>query len=366
MNMLDWAFAEDLPTAEKLVLVYLASQANTAGIGSMDRDALRIATGYKKRSVQRLIKSLKDGGLLEESGCWYTIGNMSFSALTDAELEQLPEGSPLRFGTAPAAGIQIFDSEAVAQVVGDYVIDQLANFEHRILQAIAAGTLFHVEQEPEPLPDPVIENPLYDQLIDSGMALTRAYALSKADLEMGEERDNETPPVEDAGEDAYEDSPAGRFSRILDILHGAESDTFDCPELRNAWMLIEEQENKHTVKGEQDAFLLLYPQIVAAAKANVGKLSMTNFCSVRRAMLGDAPWDRDLSPVDKDDPALEIEIGTMLAELEATGNQQCQVQPRTSEKGDDGGVVQETLLGFHRRVKAKHNQMLQLKAMEIV
>ena len=46
------------------------------------------------------------------------------------------------------------------------------------------------------------------------------------------------------------------------------------------------QENKHTVKGEQDAFLLLYPQIVAAAKANVGKPSISAFCHATRPAPG--------------------------------------------------------------------------------
>lgn len=378
MSMLDWAFEQDLPTAEKLVLVRIASQASCNGVAPQDREALMQFTGYKKRSIQRLLRSLNKSGHLQQSGDYFIIGAAGpVNELAAESAEDLPTGNPLRYGTASADGLQIMvDTDAIAQAVGDYVIDQFANFEKRISEQLERFVLFHVEQgdtdlDP-PLPDPVIDNPLYEQLIDSGMSRPRAYALSQADLEMGVELDNETLGLIDGefvgigGDDEYQDTAMGRFERILDILHGATSDKLDTTELRSAWALIELQENKHTVKGEQDAFVLLYPQIVAAAKANVGKLTIHEFCDTKRAARSDAPWHHELKPADKEDPALEIEIGTMLAAIEATGNQQCQVRPRTTEKGDDGSVVQETLAGFHRRVTAKYNQMHQLKEMGLL
>ena len=397
MRIIEWAFDQEVPTAEKLVLVYLAFNASSEGIGHLDRVNLASSTGYKNRSIQRLLKSLRDSGHLRNHGIWYVLGDINQDKKFEA-LEHLPE-QPVQIvnstDTVPVSTSIPVDTDAIAQAVGDHVIDQFANFEHRINESLARLATFHVEHEPEPEPpDPVIENPLYDQLLGGGMAITRAYALSKADLEMGEDTG---PPVGDAdgtalrsawadlkmgkdtghmpdyqqvfvdaGEDGYADDEPGRYERILDILHGSDAGDADGNALRSAWALIELQENKHTVKGEQAAFLLLYPQIVAAAKANVGKLSISDFCNAKRAAQGGAPWDQELSPVDKDDPALELEIGVMLAEIDATGNLQCQVQPRTTEKRDDGTVVQETLLGFHRRVRAKHNQMLQLKEMEIV
>ena len=371
MRIIEWAFDQEVPTAEQLVLVYLAFNASSEGIGHLDRVNLASSTGYKNRSIQRLLKSLRDSGHLRNHGIWYVLGDINQDKKLEA-LEQLP--APVQIvnstDTVPVSTPVIIDIDAIAQAVGDHVIDQFANFEHRINESLARLATFHVEHEPEPEPpDPVIENPLYQQLLDSNLTPERAYALSEADLKMGEDT-GRMPDYQqvfvDAGEDGYADDEPGRYERILDILHGSDAGDADGTALRSAWALIELQENKHTVKGEQDAFLLLYPQIVAAAKANVGKLSISDFCDAKRAAQGGAPWDQELSPVDKDNPELELEIGVMLAEIDATGNLQCQVQPRTTEKRDDGTVVQETLLGFHRRVRAKHNQMQQLKEMEIV
>lgn len=375
MRMIEWAFEQDIPHASKLVLVYLAANASAEGVGRMDRATLMKATGYKVRSVQRILQALRNNELLTDiGGPWYRVGTVAPDLLAN-EIGELPEplGEHEAWTKAYSAAQARNHAEELAQTVGDYVIDQFANFETRIMQHIDRLAVFHVEQELEVPPDPVIDNPLYEQLIDSGMAGARAYALSQADLEMGEELDNEAPSVTsdeyidaDGYVDEYPDDRPGRLARIADILHGSDAAEFHDVSTAAMWEELEVAENKHTVKGEQDAFLLLYPQIVAAAKANVGKLSLSEFCNVKAAAHYEAPWHRELSPPDKDDPAFEVEIEVMLAELEATGNQQCQVQPRTTETADDGSIVQETLLGFHRRVKAKHNQMLHLKEMEII
>ncbi len=370
MRMIEWAFEQDIPHASKLVLVYLAANASAEGVGRMNRKDLMQATGYKTRSIQRLLKDLRNAGYLEIVGPWYLCGDMAprkldgeSAKLLAKEIGQLPDA----LAALKAPDVRQFPppvaAEAIAHIVGDYVVDQLASFEARIGQRLDAFAVFHVEQEIKPPPDPVIENPLYEQLIDSGMERPRAYALSERDLEMGEELDNEAAPVSD---EDYPDSIVGRFERIVDILHGADASEMATSSNFDGWERIEEAENKYTVKGEPAAFLLLYPAIVDAARAGVGKYTISDFCDPKRAESGDAPWDKEINPIDKEDPALEVDITRMLGEIEATNAPNCQVMPRTTEKYDDGSVVQETILGFHRRVKAKYNQMLQLKQMEII
>ena len=77
-------------------------------------------------------------------------------------------------------------------------------------------------------------------------------------------------------------------------------------------------------------------------------------------------WEQELHPVDKDDPALMAEIAVMLAELEDANDPRCEVQPRTTEEGEDGVKRTETVLGSHRRVSAKHREMERLKQMGVI
>ena len=405
MRMIEWAFEQDIPHASKLVLVYLAANASAEGVGLMNRKDLMRATGYKTRSIQRLLKDLRGAGYLEIVGPWYLCGDMDATKLADVDLDQLPDNMHVRpelihtddtgDRTAP------FIPDTIAQIVGDYVIDHLNNFEARIMQHIDRMAAFHVEPETEPEPepeppDPVIENPLYQQLLESNLTPARAYALSAADLEMGDHGNTgrmpdfqpmffaETQGV-DAGSDEleqktepsapgaeqlldgeYKDNAAGRFERILDILHGAAAVEFDTARLRNHWVELEEQENKHTVKGEPAAFELLYPAIIESAKANVGILQISDFLNLQHIKDGNAPWDREINPIDKDDPAMFSEISVMLSELEQANDPRCEVQPRTKETGDDGLEHQETVLGYHRRVKAKHREMIKLQQMGVI
>lgn len=373
MHLTDWAFEQQLPTAEKLVLVYLASHANSAGLGALDRESLMLHTGYKKRSIQRLLKALRASGHYRELGKWYVIGKK-----VSDRIEPLPSKVPVLGLDNAQAGdsVPAFDADAIGEAIAKHVIDaaeyhmdQLQNFETRFAQQVERLALFHVERQEVPAappPDPVTVNPLYQQLIDQGMAEKRAYALSQADLDMGEELDSEAPAAVDNADDAYANTASGRFDRILDILHGSEAKAHDSREGRVEWSTLEREENKHTVKGEPDAFELLYPAIVVAAKANVGKLSMAEFCNPANVAAGLAPWDVEINPIDKDDPALMAEITVMLAELEQANDPRCQVQPRTKEIGDDGVERTETVLGFHRRITAKHQQMLNMKTMEIL
>lgn len=383
VSLVEWAFAEEIPTAEKLVLVWIATNASSNGIAPQYRKHLAASTGYKKRSIQRLLRSLKDSGHLQERGDYFVIGPQDpVQDLAADSVEQLPDELAQLPDHAENPGFnhgKTIDAEAIGEAVAKHVIDaaeyhldQLQAFEARLAQQFERMVLFHVEHQGEavaPPPDAVLVNPLYQQLLDGGMNANRAYALSQADLDM--EHDDEWRPDykplfdEEPSEskDSYSNDPGGRFDRILDILHGSDAPKYDQPQMRKGWNMIEAQESKHTVDGETDAFLLIYPAIVAAAKANIGKLSISEFCNPTNAAKGLAPWDREIDPIDKDDPALMVEISTMLAELEQTNDPRCQVQPRTKETGDDGIDRTETALGFHRRVRAKYNQMLQLKEM---
>lgn len=133
------------------------------------------------------------------------------------------------------------------------------------------------------------------------------------------------------------------------------------------WNAIEEEENKHTVQGEPDAFLLIYPAIVEAAKKSVGQISILDFLDRKKIAAGDAPWDQDLNAADKEDPALMIDIVRMIKELNQVNDPRCEVQGRTKETGDiDGQEHVESLLGYHRRVKAKYKQMQKLQQMGVI
>lgn len=372
MHLLEWAFAEDVPHAEKLVLVWLAWRANADGLGLMDRAALAKATGYKPRSIQRLLKSLRDSMLLAETGrgYWYRIGPLHTRGLAK-QIAELPEDMrpvpPGLYGGGPITTPLAIDAEDIAQTVGDYLVDQLANVEARLGQRLDRLSMFPVEHDaqPEPPPpDPVKENPLYQELLNLGKPESVAYALSEADLNIEDDLAlaGTQPPA--ATSEDYEDSLDGRLQRIADILEGAASTGGQG--LRDTWAALEAEENKHSVKGERAAFLNLYPAIVSAAKANVGRMTLAQFIDPQRAARGAAPWDTENSPVDKNDPELAREIQVMLQELEACGDPRCTVQPRTKELGDDGVTREETLMAFHRRVTAKYNEMLNLQNMGII
>lgn len=381
MRMVEWAFEQDLPVAEKLVLVYLAWNANSYGVGPMDRSELISATGYKMRSIQRLLKSLRDRSMYRDAGFWYVIGHLTI----DTDVPELPEDMmpslPVVPGVAqmleiidgPAGSV---DAEAIAQTVGDYVIDQFANFEKRMidhLNSLAGSERFHVE----PPPDPVLLNPLYEELMGfSDLTPERAYALSQADLEMGEdegrlqvhdfsEQRPDYQPIFEAqpgAEATYEDNAVGRCSRIADILQGARG-LRPTPLLLHDWQELEAGENKHTVAGEVDAFELIYPAICAAAAANAGTMSIEEFINPKAVADGVAPWDKELTVPGMDDEIMLAGISAMLIDLERAHDPRCEVHPRTTEKGDDGEVLEETVIAYYRRVKAKYDQMEMLKSM---
>ena len=368
MSLVDWAFRQDLPTAEKLVLIYLAHQANSVGVGAMDRARLVVATNYKTRSIQRLLKSLRDSGYLAEVGSWYIVNNHAdMPGLAELPVPPVPPVPPDMSAAVPVVDIMEV-AEAMAQAIADMVGNRIDALELSMGSELKRMQAFHVEPfvdrpepEPEP-PDPVIENPLYQDLIDMGQTEARAYFLSKMDLELvdDEPEPTATPAVLDVESvSEYEDSAQGRFLRVADIL----DDGRHTPHAWTLWQRLEELENAYTVAGETPAFELLYPAIVEAARAHAHRMGLEEFLDTAKVKDGRAPWDQEQNPVDKEDPALAAEVAAMLAELQQMNDPRAHVQPRTREKGEDGIERTETLLGFHRRVSARLSQMRTLKEM---
>jgi hypothetical protein len=159
----------------------------------------------------------------------------------------------------------------------------------------------------------------------------------------------------------YPDTPHGRLQRVADILAGEPTET-TAPQLI-IWESLEAAENKHSKEGEATAFELLYPAIVEAARRYCGRMTLAEFTDPKAVGECRAPWDLDPKPTPAEDATLAVEIAAMLGDLAATRDPRCEVQGRTTEKGDDGVVRQETMLGYHRRVKAKWNEMKKLQQM---
>lgn len=395
MRWIEWAFSTELPTAEKLVLVYLAWRANHAGVGLMDRDELARLTGYEKRSVQRLLKRLRDLKLLTDGGPWYVLLATDAPGLAPATIDALPppvDGA----GPAPAGGLpNAFNAafppdqvEAVADRIGaaiqdgaEFLVDQLDNFQGRLASELVRGSRLFEEvllaaqrlapQTPPP-PDPVAEHPLYAQLLGMGMAedlvRTTVQAQMDRDAAAGEPVKTIIPVkpilVGTPKRDAYTDDVSGRFMRVWDILHDHPPTEDVLLELGARWSMLEDEENKQSVAGESvTAFEQLYPAIVEAARQRKGQMPMREFLDARAIAECRAPWDQDPRPAPAEDAVLEAEIRQMLGELNAVNDPRCKVQPRTKEKGDDGVTRTESITGYYRRVKAKHAEMLKLKQM---
>ena len=368
MPSLEWAFRQDLGSAEKLALVYLCSEASGTGLGSIDRTKLTEALGVKARSVQRIIKNLKDAGFLTEKSEFYVISAAAGAVIgPDGKLKHAADHAPSArrmldaHDTEPAAE-RFQDQAFLAEEVADAVADRLNNFEARMGERIDRLVMFHVERtnEPDPLPpDPVKENPLYGTLIDAGVEPPRAYVLSEQDLG----NDYDDGPVNGTAGEEYPDSETGRYERVLRILDGPEA--LISKATLTSWGEIERAENKHTTKGEHDAFLDLYQAIVQCARDNAGRLSIDDFCNIENYKAHRAPWDAP-TPPELGDAEIDAEISTMLNEIAGANNPQCTVQPCTEERGEDGVKRYEPLLAYHHRVKAKHQQMLMQKEMGII
>ncbi len=368
MTPIEWAFAADVPHAEKLVLVWLASRANAVGVGLWDRERLEAATGYSRRSTQRILKALRDADLVAEAGDWYVL-NLGNGVVAGP----LPERDDLVLAPGPAIPMREPGAvdidwllETLASAAADAVNDQLASFETRLERRLAMVHVEHMPPEPPPPPDPVLEDPRFQQLIDMGFSEEAAYANVERLLEQGDPVPGpESPPLarpasaseaNGSGEGHYPDSPLGRLQRVSDTLGSPVTDA-----ARAQWRALEAEENKYSVKGEVPAFEQLYPAIVGAARRAAGSMTLEGFLAA-----DPPPWDTDPAPAPAEDAALQAEIESMLAELGAVNDPRATVQPRTVETGDDGVRRTEPIVAYHRRVRAKYDQVKHLQSMGVI
>lgn len=63
-DMMDWAFAQDAPTLDKLMLAVLAFEANPEGGGAVAIDRLAGRAGVQSQQAGAILQRLSDRGLL--------------------------------------------------------------------------------------------------------------------------------------------------------------------------------------------------------------------------------------------------------------------------------------------------------------
>jgi Mn-dependent DtxR family transcriptional regulator len=66
-DMMDWAFAQDAPTIERLMLLVLAFDANPEGGGTAGVDRLAERARVRVQKVSTLVQRLSDRGLIIHS-----------------------------------------------------------------------------------------------------------------------------------------------------------------------------------------------------------------------------------------------------------------------------------------------------------
>lgn len=383
-NWIKWAFAQQLGTGEKLVLVYLASLVGDAGVGRYRREDLAAATDYEPRSLQRILKTLRDAGHLQDTGEWYSLrGSVSPDAMPPADLQLSPPPSrpALSPGELEGAG------EALATAITEAADAHLVRFNDAALRLLKGIERIAIAAQAEPLaapppPDPVRESTHFKVFMQSGfMAEDEAYELAKKRLEAEKDaaptashaqsmRNPEAPrrvalaaagDAKGGGGRSYLDTTLGRFERVRDILDPDGAGPWaDCMAI---WQRLEDAENKHTVSGEQDAFELLYPAIVVAARRCADSHTLEEFLNEKAIKGGRAPWDSG----DAGGPSeqqLQAELAQMLNDLERANHPMAQVGPRTVEK-DEGRTLTESVAAYHARVKRVHQQLKKLQEMGV-
>lgn len=379
-NWIQWAFARSLGTGEKLVLVYLASLVSAAGVGRMDRAALAAATDYEPRSLQRLLKTLRDTGLLREQDGWFSLvfsHDTPFTEVPPADLQPgaaaLPAGatadlSPDEIEAAGEAIARHMTEAADAHLVrfNDVSLRLLMGIE-KIAQAARVWEASVADAVAPPPPDPVRESVHFRAFMSGGVLTeSEAYELAKKRLEA-----EGLPTIEPAApvslapkpkqqavdRKVYMDTALGRFERVRDILDPAGAEPW--ADAMSIWTRLEASENKHTVEGETDAFELLYPAIVMGARRWAGKMTLAQFLDEKAIAANRAPWD--FAPaVANNDVEIQAELGAMLDELERVGHPMAQAPPRTVE-----GSLTESLAAYHLRVKRVHQQLKKLQEMGV-
>lgn len=376
---IDWAASRDgIGTPEKLALVLLASRVNAAGLGLRDDQFLLEALACKRRSLQRHLKALRDATLLEDRGDWYLLlaapASAQQQALQAAELA--PPDAPERF--------EGFDGQRIERALSYDVLrdeDDRGGLSaedwqslHDLLTAAGAeirqGVVEAVERllgegraapEPEPEPDPILESPLYKLMLEDGIEPEKAYRIVARGTNLGEAGGPAAPALEPIDEIP----PADYCAELWRTIAGPVAEI--PAEIRRGWREFEAAENKHTVEGERPAIELVWPEILACARSwPKGPASAVRFFRQAFDFNGIKPWDEGVPPAPGEDARLEAEIRVMLSELERQGDPRCEVQPRTREKQADGTELVESVSAWHRRVRAKYEQMKKLKAMGVI
>lgn len=410
MNRTDWigwAFSakhpdsdglpgEPLNAGEKLVLVYLAAQAGADGLARLDRDALAKVTDYEPRSLQRILKSLRDAGLLiqTDSG-WYGLGAADAAGLPPAELLEVTLTRPLDvrdFGARPdPVGLPVI-SQAEADAAGETIAEHVNEAADRLmvrLNDVSLRLLGGMERlvltldapPPPPPPDPVLEAPLYRQLLELGVDQDVAYSQvqkklagvethdfrqQNADPAPGHTRSMRSPePVPAAAAGAHgaqggggASTPLERFHMVWNILHDKPPTPAASAELFALWERLEEAENKHSVPGETvTAFEQLYPAILSTARAQAGRMPMSAFIT-------GAPWDRPAVSTGPGEQLMASETARMLQDIARANHPKIEIGPPTTERDEDTGATRtESTHSYYLRVKRVHQQLLQWQQM---
>src|SRR5437764_1277827 len=74
MKLIDIALKSELSnSSEKLLLVYLAENANSVGVGRFEECRILDDLKFSDRHLRRLRKALRDRGVLREVGSWYVL-----------------------------------------------------------------------------------------------------------------------------------------------------------------------------------------------------------------------------------------------------------------------------------------------------
>jgi hypothetical protein len=388
-----WAFSQsELNAGEKLVLVWLAWHAGN-GAALMQREQLAAVTEYEPRSLQRILKALRDRGMLHEADGWYSVGQTPGNeapAFPPQELDRVQVTALVRQVADGIALISPDEIEAAGELIAKHIaeaadghLNRFNDVSLRLLQGIEkiaqAARVWEesvADAVAPPPPDPVRESVHFKVFSSSGvMNEDEAYDLAKKRLE-AEGVINRAPvadtavaistaslvrkhatPARDSRQ--YLDTPLGRFERVRDILDPTGAEPW--ADAMSTWTQLELAENKHTVDGETEAFELLYPAIVTAARRAAGVMNLAQFLDPKAIQQNRAPWDT--AAVDANAPTeqqLQGDLATMLDELERASHPMAIAPARTVE-----GSLTESLASYHLRVKRVHQQLKKLQDMGV-
>ena len=358
-DWIEWACRHELGTPERLTLVLIASTANTAGVALRHATWLREMTGASLRTLQRHIKTLRDAGLIEERGDWLVlVAGEGLQGELDPDQLGTPAPGPVTHSASKLDRLQE-SIDSLARIIARRL---LPDGDHELDPAPEP-------EPPEPPPDPILTDPLYLALIEEGADPDLAYRVASRRSNLGEDPAEleSSPPVQNV--ENIQDREESML-RVLSLLHHDPLTQEQWQGLRDeyrpGWMALVAAENKHSVKGEADAFSLLYPAILDAAEAWPYDPIDFMDAAVSTDPRVVKPWDRSIAQTPADDAELERDIAGMLADLRKVNHPSCAVHGRASEKDAAGVVHKEPIQAYHKRVHAKWQQMQKLQSMGVI